>query len=466
MSSFTHVLIVGGGAFGASTAVELARLGHRVTVLEKSADGNAADNAASNDLNKIIRADYDKSIHHWRTNPVLKDFYHETGVIFRSGMNMGKHAEWIETSIKNAMAPVSNMKENVDQEKLPKAYAVTNGEQAVNVFPPALRPHLGDPFKQFREQIGYFNPHGGWAEAKNATFAVMDEARRLGAEVVTNARVTKLIYAEPKYNQTKPKVIGVETHDGRTFLADRVLLTTGCWTASMLEQLKLPMPREILKPTAHCVLTLQLNPEVAEKFRGTPVTFNMYTGFYTFEPNADGILKCAIHGKGSSEFNPGQYPGTEYPKVSSDEQAKIMIKELQSMFPILQLDGPKKTASVLFTRMCWYSDSADENFLIDFHPDVDDLLVASGDSGHGFKFLPLLGRLVAARLLHLETGTDELVPDFGLSSYQRRVFSFAHHLEINDPKNPNRVSTDSIRIGAEAIAPAEFLQQGPSNSKL
>lgn len=61
MSTFTHVLIVGGGAFGASTALELARLGHKVTVLEKSADGNAADNAASNDLNKIIRADYEVS---------------------------------------------------------------------------------------------------------------------------------------------------------------------------------------------------------------------------------------------------------------------------------------------------------------------------------------------------------------------------------------------------------------------
>lgn len=53
------MLVVGGGVFGASTALELARLGHRVTVLDKSADGNAADNAASNDLNKIIRADYD-----------------------------------------------------------------------------------------------------------------------------------------------------------------------------------------------------------------------------------------------------------------------------------------------------------------------------------------------------------------------------------------------------------------------
>lgn len=62
MSAFKDVVIVGAGVYGASTALELARLGHRVTVLEKSADGYCASNAASNDLNKIVRADYNVSL--------------------------------------------------------------------------------------------------------------------------------------------------------------------------------------------------------------------------------------------------------------------------------------------------------------------------------------------------------------------------------------------------------------------
>ena len=59
MSAFGHVLIVGAGVYGASTALELARLGHEVTVVDRSFDGFAASNAASYDLNKIIRADYE-----------------------------------------------------------------------------------------------------------------------------------------------------------------------------------------------------------------------------------------------------------------------------------------------------------------------------------------------------------------------------------------------------------------------
>ena len=62
-----------------------------------------------------------------------------------------------------------------------------------------------------------------------------------------------------------------------------------------------------------------------------------------------------------------------------------MLKEIRTLFPILHFEGPNKNASVHFTRICWYSDSIDENFLIDFHPSVDNLLVCSGDSGHAFK---------------------------------------------------------------------------------
>jgi sarcosine oxidase/L-pipecolate oxidase len=45
-------------------------------------------------------------------------------------------------------------------------------------------------------------------------------------------------------------------------------------------------------------------------------------------------------------------------------------------------------------RLCWYTDSVDNNFLISQIPNVDNLFVASGGSGHGFKFLPVLGKHV------------------------------------------------------------------------
>ena len=50
------------------------------------------------------------------------------------------------------------------------------------------------------------------------------------------------------------------------------------------------------------------------------------------------------------------------------------------------------------TRLCWYTDSFDNHFVIDFVPGVDGLMVATGGSGHGFKFLPSLGGHVVDRI--------------------------------------------------------------------
>jgi glycine/D-amino acid oxidase-like deaminating enzyme len=52
-------------------------------------------------------------------------------------------------------------------------------------------------------------------------------------------------------------------------------------------------------------------------------------------------------------------------------------------------------APVVATRQCWYGDAADGDFLIDRHPTRAGLFVAGGDSGHAFKFAPVMGGLLA-----------------------------------------------------------------------
>lgn len=50
------------------------------------------------------------------------------------------------------------------------------------------------------------------------------------------------------------------------------------------------------------------------------------------------------------------------------------------------------------TRLCWYTDSFDNHFVIDFAPHTEGLLIATGGSGHGFKFLPNLGKYVVDKI--------------------------------------------------------------------
>jgi sarcosine oxidase/L-pipecolate oxidase len=46
--------------------------------------------------------------------------------------------------------------------------------------------------------------------------------------------------------------------------------------------------------------------------------------------------------------------------------------------------------------MCWYCDTVTGDWLVDYHPDYANLFVATGCSGHAFKFAPNLGREVLA----------------------------------------------------------------------
>lgn len=73
--------------------------------------------------------------------------------------------------------------------------------------------------------------------------------------------------------------------------------------------------------------------------------------------------------------------------------------------------------------------------MTDWVEGVDGLLAATGDSGHGYKFLPVIGRLIAARM-----GVKDVPP---LTDHQDRVFSFAHHYDL---ANKPRTGADSNRF--------------------
>jgi len=82
-----------------------------------------------------------------------------------------------------------------------------------------------------------------------------------------------------------------------------------------------------------------------------------------------------------------------------------------------------KDAPLIDARVCQYENTSNGDFLIDRHPDFENVWLVGGGSGHGFKHGPFVGEYVAARI---EGRTEGIEPRFSLATksaeHQRAVY--------------------------------------------
>jgi glycine/D-amino acid oxidase-like deaminating enzyme len=209
---------------------------------------------------------------------------------------------------------------------------------------------------------GYFNPQGGWAAA---------------SDVVTTL-AAGLRVRRGMVSRVEDDGVGV---DGEHLPAALVVVCAGSWVPLLVPELA-PALRAVGQPVFH------LRPADPSRFEAT--RFPVFgadisrTGYYGFPVNRDGIVKIANHGTGTPLA-----AGAEEREVSAAQEAALR-EMLRDSFPALA-DAP-----ITGRRLCVYCDTADENFWIARHPDRERLIVATGGSGHAFKFAPVLGELIAS----------------------------------------------------------------------
>lgn len=470
-----HYLVVGAGVFGAGAALGLARLGHRVTVVERSRDGYAAPDSASNDINKIIRSDYSNphyellakwAIAAWKNDPVLARYYHETGFVLASRFNRDEGLEYVRTCLgrsieeykadqaaaatqaaqleagagsSSSSSTTSSSSGSSSGSRFGRTsyrsdvsssqaapFEIKDPETIRRAFPPASQDHLGSALKNLGgSALGYCNPEGGWAEAANATNAVLDQAKQLGAEVHSGVDVASLIF--DSMPGSKPRARGIIAEDGRQFHADKVVLAPGAWLSSLLQKL-LPddrmwssLPAGPCRASGQTVMSFQLDEEARKRYHGTPVVLDFSTGFYVFPPNADGVVKCAVHGPGFHYPAPGrlatkpdELPTYAGPAPHIAPGTLVTLGDSYRQQHQIEEHVPENTETLLRTllydiwpgiatvsegrrKICWYSDSSsmDENWIFDWHPRVDNLFIAGAGSGHGFKVSRCSGETVS-----------------------------------------------------------------------
>jgi glycine/D-amino acid oxidase-like deaminating enzyme len=218
---------------------------------------------------------------------------------------------------------------------------------------------------------GYYNARAGWAESG----AVVQELLALGAE----AGVRRLTAAMGSLLEVDSRVTGVRTPEGEELQADRVVVCAGAWTPVLL-----PWLADLLHTVAQPVLHFRVEDPV--RFSGTafpPWAADIAgSGWYGFPSLPNGHVKIGHHGPGRP--------------VRPDERGTVPEEHVASARRFLREAIPTLAdAPLVGRRVCLYCDSSDGDFLIAEDPDRPGLVVASGGSGHAFKFAPILGSLVA-----------------------------------------------------------------------
>jgi sarcosine oxidase/L-pipecolate oxidase len=383
------ILIIGSGAFGLSTAFSLARSplysSTKITLVDRSPF--PSPDGSSIDTSRIIRADYSDpayaalgalSQHAWRKQGPQdlggEGRYTESGLVLVADSGSNGEA-YVKGSLENVKLIASEsggldgVQELHNREAIDAAVGTGGGS--------------GD--------WGYLNKRSGWADAEAGM-------RWLRSQVEATNRVT-FIHGEVNSLQRTGKIVtGVALKNGTRLHAELTVLATGAWTGSLVDL------RGRATATGQVLLYLPLTPAEQARLSNMPVLLNMSTGLFIIPPSKDGsnnLLKVARHAYGYT--NPVTIPNPDspssgpitvsLPRTTYDtpdvwvpqEGEEDCRKALREMIPSLG-DRPFTKA-----RICWYMDTPRADFLITYHPEFEGLFLATGGSGHGYKFLPAIG---------------------------------------------------------------------------
>ncbi|HZS17059.1 MAG TPA: FAD-dependent oxidoreductase [Candidatus Udaeobacter sp.] len=356
----SKVIIVGAGINGVTTAIELKKRGHEVLLVDPGPLPHPL--AASTDISKVVRAAYgrdtdytelaNRSIKVWRkwNDEFGIELYHETGAMFVRQGEM-KPGDFEYESFKTLQRRGHKI-ERISSTQLAKRF-------------PAWNPQL------FHD--GVLELEAGYAESGRAVAMLVQLAKSLGVALRENVRFSRL-------DEGAGRVKGIVLNNETRIAGDCVVMAVGAWTPYVL-----PFTRKFFRSTGQPVF--HLKPARRDLF--VPERFPVFgaditrTGYYGFPINRDGVLKIANHGPGRE-----MSPDSSQRAVTSEEEQRLR-RFLSWAFPMLA-DAP-----IVYSRVCMYCETHDGNFWIAPDPEREGLVIAAGDCGHGFKFAPVLGEIIA-----------------------------------------------------------------------
>jgi len=373
-----HVAILGGGIYGLACAWGLARLGHEVTVLDRSAT-LPSELASSTDQHRLIRHAYGPEPGYTRMVTdafrVWDDLWSELGVRLYAPTGtliLGRN---------DPAGYVATTRAVLRDQRIP--HEPLTAAAAASRFP---------VYETSEAEVAVHLPEGGTLFALDIAQALASHLASRGVRFLLGAEVSRIDPASPS--------LGLA--DGTTLRADRVVVAAGAWTSALFPDLDAS-----LEPVLQTLAYLQPPPGL--DWSEAPMLLAELTdegSFYTVPPREGRGLKAGLH------VRSGRVPAN-----IERTPAPAALSTLRHTLPRhLTRAGDYRFASVL---TCLYTMTAEERFRAWRRGAT---LILSCCSGHGFKFAPLIGRQVAdllagdvalERFLPWLAGQDNFLPRAG-----------------------------------------------------
>ena len=366
------VIVIGVGGMGSAVVYELAARGCKVLGLEQH--NIPHDLGSSHGVNRMIRLAYAEDP---RYVPMVRRSYklwrelgrkvRERLLFITGGVDAGAEDSWIvQGSLKSCVA--HGLK-----------FDLLTSAELHQRFP---------GFRLPKRMIALYQPQGGFVLSERSIVAHVSLALGLGAEIHAREKVLS-------WEVRGGKVV-VKTDRGQ-YKASRLVITAGAWAGEVIKSLNGLV-------TAERQVLLWVQPKRPELFRlGAFPVFYMQDGkdkFYGLPPYGVPGFKFGKYNHLNELVDPNRMDRECHPK---DEE--VLRRGIRKFFP--EADGP-----TIAMKTCLFENTSDEHFILDQHPQFPQVSIAAGFSGHGFKFCPVVGEIMA-----------DLALDGGSKSFDLSLFS-------------------------------------------
>ncbi len=353
------IVVVGAGVMGTWTALHARRAGATVALVDAWGAGHAR--ASSGDETRIIRSAHgpDELYAVWSRlarlawirfgHQASEPLFLQTGMAWFAHRDDGREAQ-SATTLGRLRIPVERLGPEDTRRRWPQ---IRTDDLAFTVF----------------------EPEAGVLMARRGVAAL---GRRFAAEEGA------LVLGEARPGETSGRTLrSVDFADGRRMHGGTFVFAAGPWLPGLFPDLLGPLIAVTRQDVYY------LGPPAGDDRYGPgalPCWVDYDRSFYG-TPDVDGQGVKAAPDTDGPPFDP-----THGERITAPETAAMLRAYLEQRFPDLARQP------IVETRVCQYEATPDTHFVIDRHPDFDNVWIAGGGSGHAFKHGPVIGRYVCDRL--------------------------------------------------------------------